>query len=355
MNARTNNGGTGSHYAMNLGGGSITGLTSDNNVLLANGLGAVLGYYIGNRTTLSAWQTIIHGDGASVTSDPFYANPTGTAMTVDLHLQGASPVKSAGAPISGVTDDYDGDVRSVTTPTIGADEISTNALLSNLVLGNGSLSPSFVTGTFSYTAAVSNGISTLTLAPATANGQAVVTVNGTGASTPVALNVGTNTINVTVTAQDGATTKTYTVTVTRRTVFQDWAAANNVSSDTMILGPNGVANLLNFAFGVNPNTGGSGMLQYAGAFGGGGVISATGQPVARTEGTAIRALFVRRKDFISAGLIYTVQFCGDVTAWQDSPDAPTVLADDGSNQIVSVPFPGGLSTRGFFRVRVTLP
>ena len=73
-----------------------------------------------------------------------------------------------------------------------------------------------------------------------------------------------------MTAQDLSTTKTYTVTVTRRTVFQDWAVANNVSSNPLALGANGVANLLNFAFGVNPGSASSGGLQFIGNFTTGG-------------------------------------------------------------------------------------
>ncbi|MFZ2279716.1 MAG: hypothetical protein WAW39_18100, partial [Prosthecobacter sp.] len=47
-----------------------------------------------------------------------------SAVTGDLHLlPGGSPlVNATGIPVAGVTDDYDGDLRSLTTPSIGADE-----------------------------------------------------------------------------------------------------------------------------------------------------------------------------------------------------------------------------------------
>jgi hypothetical protein len=127
----------------------------------------------------------------------------------------------------------------------------------------------------------------------------------------------------------------------------------------------GVLNILEFAFGTNPTSGasGAGPLIYAGTFGGGGTIGATGQPVLMLEpggnGVDFRALYVRRKDFAAAGLSYSVEFTAvlePVTTWVPSSEIPTVLADDGVHQIVSVPYPrfiGGKKAR-FFRVSVTL-
>jgi len=145
------------------------------------------------------------------------------------------------------------------------------------------------------------------------------------------------------------------VTVTRLTVFQDCALANAVSGDPGVTGANGMVNVANFAFGMDPNGASTSALVYTGTFAGGGSITSTGLPIARTEGTATRALFVRRKDYVNAGLTYVVQFSNDLAAWQDSTITPTVLADDGAHQIVSVPFPGGFAGGGFFRVRVSMP
>ena len=58
------------------------------------------------------------------------------------------------------------------------------------------------------------------------------------------------------------------------------------------------------------------------------------------QGRAGRVLFVRRKDYVAAALMYTVMFTSDLATWQVSSETPAVLADDGTNQIVSVPFPG---------------
>ncbi len=43
-----------------------------------------------------------------------------------------------------------------------------------------------------------------------------------------------------------------------------------------------------------------------------------------------------------------MQFSGDLSHWQNNTVTPTILADDGTNQIVSVPYPAGLGADGFF-------
>jgi hypothetical protein len=73
------------------------------------------------------------------------------------------------------------------------------------------------------------------------------------------------------------------------------------------------------------------------------------------EGADTRALFVRRKDFAAAGITYTVEFTSDLAHWQASTDTPVVLADDGTYQIVSVPYPGSMMAGGFFKIDLTLP
>lgn len=181
----------------------------------------------------------------------------------------------------------------------------------------------------------------------------------------------TGTTTVTITAQDAANnaaTGTFTVTVNGLTVLQSWRqrffndvgnsgnAADNADPDG-----DGITNIMEFAFGTDPTiaTSGPGGLQYTGTFAGGGTIAAKGQPIARFEaipfGVDYRALFVRRDDYIAAGLTYTVQFSADMSTWFTVATAPSVLADDGTMQIVSVPYPffvGGKKAH-FFRVQVT--
>jgi len=97
---------------------------------------------------------------------------------------------------------------------------SNNASLSGLKISSGTLSPTFAGGTTAYTATVGSGVNSITLTPTTSDAAASTTVNGNpvlsgAASGAIALNVGANVINTVVTAGDGVTKITYTVTVTR--------------------------------------------------------------------------------------------------------------------------------------------
>ncbi len=76
---------------------------------------------------------------------------------------------------------------------------------------------------------------------------------------------------------------------------------------------------------------------------------------ASAEGTAIRAVFVRRKDFAAARLRYTVNFSADLASWSDSMAESDVIASSGEVELVSVPYPASIpgGVPRFFRVAVT--
>ena len=79
-----------------------TGLTADNNIFFASGTGGVLGFYnSADHTTLAAWQAATGQDATSAVADPLFVNPTGTAATVDLHLQASNPAEGARRPHRG--------------------------------------------------------------------------------------------------------------------------------------------------------------------------------------------------------------------------------------------------------------
>lgn len=90
-------------------------------------------------------------------------------------------------------------------------ELPSNANLSSLTLSSGTLSPNFTAARTNYTVSVPYETDKITLYTKTSDAKAKVAVS----ANPTALNVGTNTIKVTVTAQDGSQ-KIYTVVVTRR-------------------------------------------------------------------------------------------------------------------------------------------
>ena len=124
----------------------------------------------------------------------------------------------------------------------------------------------------------------------------------------------------------------------------------------------GVNNLFEFAFGTSPvsNVSGPPYLIYTGTLAGNGTLALTGQPITRFEPTLnnvdFRAVFIRRKDYISAGLTYTPQFTANLTTWQNSSAIPTVLADDGTWQVVSVPYTRSIGGRKaqFFRIDINI-
>jgi protocatechuate 3,4-dioxygenase beta subunit len=104
--------------------------------------------------------------------------------------------------------------------TRDAANVSSVATLSALALSAGSLAPAFVPGTANYTAAVDNSVATITATAFTTSSTATLRINGgtvaSGIASPaLALVVGSNTLSLVVTAQDGTTTQTYTVVVTR--------------------------------------------------------------------------------------------------------------------------------------------
>ena len=103
---------------------------------------------------------------------------------------------------------------------VDAREPSTDATLVSLKIGNKTLTPAFDPATTSYAAATTDATNTVTAVPADAAASVIVELNGAVVPNGSAVawssaNSGVNTLAVTVTAEDGTTQKTYTVTVTK--------------------------------------------------------------------------------------------------------------------------------------------
>jgi len=118
------------------------------------------------------------------------------------------------------------------------------------------LSPAFNFNTTSYTASVSNATTVVKITPSAADANATITVNGVTVasgtqSASQALAVGPNTINTVVTAPDGVTTKTYTITVTRSGTIANPLAAISVSQ--AIRNPQLEADGITVHRGISPN------------------------------------------------------------------------------------------------------
>lgn len=143
--------------------------------------------------------------------------------------------------------------------------------------------------------------------------------------------------------------------------FNTWRQSNfgtasntGNSADSSDPDGDGLSNIMEYAFGLDPKAAQSGTIAASA-----GAISQRGKPamsVAQTQnGVDFRAVFGRRKDHAAAGLIYTVQFSGDLVNWVNSTVTPTVVADDGTIEAVTIPYPFFVGTKKarFFRVAVS--
>ncbi len=117
---------------------------------------------------------------------------------------------------STVAEEY---TRTITVIVPGND-----ASLRKLTTSAGSLNPLFTTGETTYAVAVANKVASMTITPTVNESTASVTVDGTAVisgqkSLPIALEAGIpKEIVVVVTAGDGISSRTYTITVTRAAI-----------------------------------------------------------------------------------------------------------------------------------------
>jgi len=164
-------------------------------------------YGAANPALTAKFSGFVNGDTqASLTTQPTVSTTATTASAAGTYAITACCAADANYTIS-----YTAGILNV---------LSTNATLSALAISSGTLTPAFATNTVSYTASVTNATTSISLTPAASDPTATITVNGKAvasgtASASMALGVGSNTITTVVTAQDGTTTKTYKITVTR--------------------------------------------------------------------------------------------------------------------------------------------
>ncbi|MBU3676719.1 MAG: hypothetical protein FGM54_06005, partial [Chitinophagaceae bacterium] len=180
---------------------AISGATmSNNNYKIASGN---IGYYNAlPYTSVATWQGATSKDAGALTETPTFVS------TTNLHIDTTNPnavnLHNKGVPVTGVSDDYDGDVRSLTVPDMGADEFNLSVCASPL--NAGSLSPASAskclgsTQTFSVTGATTGiGVSYQ---------WQVSTVSSTSGFSDVTAGTGFNTANFT-TASLNSTGTTY--------------------------------------------------------------------------------------------------------------------------------------------------
>jgi hypothetical protein len=93
---------------------------SDYNDLYAPG-NYVGSYLASNYATLGNWQAATGLDAHSISANPSFVS---ILAPYDLHIAPPSPVNGAAVMIPGITTDFDGDMRNMFAPDIGADEFS---------------------------------------------------------------------------------------------------------------------------------------------------------------------------------------------------------------------------------------
>lgn len=142
--------------------------------------------------------------------------------------------------------------------------------------------------------------------------------------------------------------------------FTDTPGISNPDGDSL-------TNLQEFAFGMDPTRPTEAPLDFEM----GGDVTQAGSPMlmnfaAQSEAPDYRAVFLRREDYLAAGLVYTVDFSADLTQWTTSEEVPTRLTDPGSlngmeavsvHYLPTVPANGGSENRPprFFRIGVSMP
>ena len=152
-----------------------------------------------NVTGLKACETAITYTNIKITSTSAVNSPA----TISA---GSITVKAASTPSSEPSSEPSSNPNP--GPSTGK---SSNALLNGITVSKGSLSPEFSSNTTSYTVTVENDVTSIDIGATKADSKATIT--GTGTKT---LAVGANTFIITVTAEDGTTIKTYSITVNRK-------------------------------------------------------------------------------------------------------------------------------------------
>ena len=157
------------------------------------------------------------------------ATPTSSISATDSCTATITLVAKAGYTLTGVTANFftvsgavatnsaDGGVITAVFPATAA---ATDARLSGLYIMSVTSSPVFDSETVSYTASVATGVSSIAVYATLNDTNGSLTINGSTVASSVSsgslpLTVGANTITIVATAQDGTTTKTYTITVAR--------------------------------------------------------------------------------------------------------------------------------------------
>ncbi len=349
--------GTGISYAIGTASTTFSNLTSNHNVLFVNtgtlfGLGKTGGLYSTSGTsgtTLANWQATTGKDANSVAANPLFFSLT------DLHITNSgSPAWQAGVLIAGITKDMDGETRSA-TPGIGADEpsattpvVTTNP--SNITVNPGAnvsftaAATGYPEPTVQWQVSTDGGANFTNIEGATTvplSFEAVVSDNGNHDRA-----LFTNSANSTSTTAATLTIITsYTTWQTRKFSVEDIEAG--LTTPTADFDSDGLANLLEYAFGADPKTPDVADI----------VPTVTHNPMQ----------IAFPCDAACTDITYTVQSSSDLTTWTDIAksiggattlpiDARSTVLDSGTLRTVTVIDSTAITDgKRFLRVIVSSP
>ena len=233
--------------------GSALALSGDGKTLVVGDPTTTKGTaYVFTKVAVDLWGTNNHPD---TTLTPFSSgNGDSVGTSVALNTTGSTIVVGAPDSVAAAGYTWSGAVYTFEQHSVN---------LSNLVLTTATLNPSFTTNTLVYTATVANNVLSITVTPTVTDPTSTVKVNNVAvasgsASGAIDLTVGDNTITVVVTALDHTTTKTYRITVRRRSAnanlsnltLNGWTFSPNFSPPTVTYAATVANNVL--AIGVTP-------------------------------------------------------------------------------------------------------
>ncbi|OPY63605.1 MAG: Cadherin-like beta sandwich domain protein [Pelotomaculum sp. PtaU1.Bin065] len=191
----------------------------------------------------------------SVSSVDITATTAETAAT--LQINNAAAVSGVAQTVSGLAEGDNqvpvqvtaADGTTVQTYTItvkraAASQGGNNAALSGLAVAGYDLDPAFDAATYAYTVNVPNNASSVDVTATTADSGATLQINNTAAVSGVAQTVsglieGDNPVAVAVTAGDGTTALTYTLTVKRATAALDDNSLAGLTVKSVVYGAGG--------------------------------------------------------------------------------------------------------------------
>ena len=191
--------------------------------------------------------------GATVAYDPVDADDTADDYQRALTAGDNNPVTiTVTAPDGTTTQNYTVTINRAAPP-------STDATLGSLAVADATIRPSFQSGVTTYAATVASRRSLVTLHLATGGDGATVAVNPPDANPDVEgwqipVEIGANTVTITVTAENGTTTGTYTLTVTRNSLQTESAPLGSLAVAGATLVPEFNAGVLSYAVLVGNDT-----------------------------------------------------------------------------------------------------